>query len=76
MRAGGAAGERPDLHVNNGTTLPATIVLDGTALGVVGANASKDFAGANLPELPWRVEAKITVWARPDHDGCGTRSGP
>ena len=51
-------GDRPDLHVNNGTALPVTIVLDGTALGVVGANASKDFPGADLPELPWRVEAR------------------
>jgi hypothetical protein len=52
------AGERLDLHVNNGTTLPVTIAVNGTDVGIVGAGSHADLAGSDLPVLPWSVEAR------------------
>jgi hypothetical protein len=53
---------RPDytLHVDNGTTLALTIVVNGQRVGVVGGQNAGAFQPAALPPLPWSVEVRST----------------
>ena len=46
------------LHVDNGTTLALTLVVNGQVIGVVAPRNAGVFPQAALPALPWAVEAR------------------
>ncbi len=54
----GGPGATPDLHVANGTALPITLVINGTVFDHVAELGSADYPAADLPALPWRIEAR------------------
>jgi hypothetical protein len=46
------------LHVENGTTLALSIIVNGEAVGVTAARDGSDIPVGALPPLPWNVEAR------------------
>ena len=45
------------LAINNGTTIPVTLIVNGSKVGTIPASSRQDPVGAPLPPLPWSVEA-------------------
>ena len=46
------------LHVDNGTTLAITIVVNGGVVGIAAAKGGRAIPVDALPPLPWSVEAR------------------
>jgi len=49
---------RPALGIDNGTTLPVTIVVNGTEIETVPPTTHRLIEPEALPEMPWEVEAR------------------
>jgi hypothetical protein len=49
------------LHVFNGTTLAVDVVVNGQSIGVAAAEDGLELAPANLPGLPWNIEARTVA---------------
>lgn len=76
------------VHVSNSTTLPLTIVVNGSPIAVIAPSAQHDYPPAALPAMPWTVEARLgsgralaSIVVRPDSiqddrapDGTGAYS--
>jgi hypothetical protein len=89
--AGCAAGpqEVPDLGVNNGTTLPVAVVVNGSFVKTIAPGQMELIAGNTLPPLPWGVDARSpsgrvllhvdvavgSVWSTTNPDGSTERHG-
>ena len=54
-------GEPRDLGVSNGTTLPVTIAVNGTALRTIQPQTQETILVKDLPPLPWAVEARTST---------------
>ena len=54
-------GEPHDLGVSNGTTLPVTIAVNGTALRTIQPQTEDTILVKDLPPLPWAVEARTST---------------
>ena len=54
-------GEAHDLGVSNGTTLPVTIAVNGTALRTIPPQTQETILVKDLPPLPWAVEARTST---------------
>jgi hypothetical protein len=46
------------LAIGNGTTIPVSLVVNGTTVGTVSPSSREDPVVASLPPLPWTVEAR------------------
>jgi hypothetical protein len=78
------------LHVDNGTTMALTIVVNGQPVALAAAKDAKAVPVAALPPLPWSVEARstsgrviLTLAVEPgsvvdirNADGTGSHSAP
>jgi hypothetical protein len=78
------------LHVDNGTTMALTIVVNGQPVAHVVAKDAKAIPVASLPPLPWTVEARsmsgrviVILTVEPgsvvdirNADGTGSHSAP
>ncbi len=53
-----SAAQSPGLSIANGTILPVTLVVNGTAIETVAPGGYQDPITASLPPLPWVVEAR------------------
>lgn len=49
----------PLLHVDNQTTIPVTVVVNGSALAVVPPKTIADPVKASFPDRPWTVELRL-----------------
>ena len=82
--------ERMTLNVSNGSTLPVSLVVNGTSIAVVQPqDGINDMPAAQLPALPWAVEIRSPtgrvlvsmavhpgdVWNRRNADGTGEAKG-
>jgi len=47
-----------DLEISNGTTLPVTLVVNGTAITNVSSGSVERISPSRLPSLPWKAEAR------------------
>ena len=54
---GGPPSSNP-LEVQNGTTLPIAVIVDGEVEAVVPPQAVTSIAGADLPPMPWTISAR------------------
>ena len=54
-------GERPPLHVFNGTTLVVVVTVNGQVIGEFTQDRGPDIDVSGLPPLPWLVEARTTA---------------
>jgi hypothetical protein len=75
--------DQMDLGINNGTTLPVSLVVNGTAVRQVDPGQAPVLTAAQLPALPWAVEVRSPsgrvlvgmtvrpgdVWTRQNADG-------
>lgn len=75
------------LGIQNGTSLDVALVVNGQLVGVYPASSGEEIPAAQLPALPWDVEARTAtgrvlvelpvhegdVWSR-DNTGGGTES--
>ena len=53
-----AGDPRPALGLDNGTTLPVTIVVNGALIETVPPRTQRFIEQDSLPEMPWQVEAR------------------
>ena len=79
----------PDLGIDNATTLPVTVVVNGVVVGTIAAGATERIGGKKLPTLPWSVDAMSptgrvllhldvpvgSVWSTTNPDGSFTEQG-
>jgi hypothetical protein len=72
---------QPAFSVNNGTTIPVAIAVNGTVVETVPPGAVEDPVKASLPPRPWTVEARslsgrvlLTLTVSPT-DPLGSTSG-
>ena len=82
-------GEPHDLGISNGTTMPVTIAVNGTALRTIQPQTLDTILVKDLPPLPWVVEARTStgrallslsvragdVWETTGPDGTHERNG-
>jgi hypothetical protein len=78
-----------DLGVSNGSTLPVTIAVNGTAIRTIQPHTDETILVRDLPALPWAVEARAPsgrallsmrvrsgdVWDTTRPDGSHERNG-
>lgn len=57
--AGCGSSSGRDLHVENGTTRPITVLVGGAVVGTVPAGGSASFPEGSLPNGVWSVEARL-----------------
>lgn len=82
--------ERPDLEVDNASTIPVALLVNGEIVAVIEAQAGhRVIASGILPALPWRVEARSpggrallsftigrgTITSTTGFDGHGSQTG-
>jgi hypothetical protein len=48
----------PPLSIDNGTSIPVTLVINGNVIETVAPGARQDPISAPLPPLPWSIEAR------------------
>lgn len=48
----------PDLSVQNGTTIPITLLVNGVVLETVAPGSYQDPIALRMPSPPWRIEAR------------------
>jgi hypothetical protein len=48
----------PDLGIQNGTTIPVTLLVNGAVLETVAPGDYQDPVTLPMPSLPWRIEAR------------------
>jgi hypothetical protein len=48
----------PGISVSNGTTIPVTIVVNGTAVSTIPPSVREDPMPATLPPPPWTIETR------------------
>jgi hypothetical protein len=87
--APGPARDQPDLNVDNGTTLPVTVIVNGAVVATVAPDTHEKLAGNTLPALPWIVDATSptgrvllhldvpvgSVWSTTNPDGSFEQHG-
>lgn len=57
--AGGGSAPPPGLSIANGTTLPVTLLVNGTLVGAIAPGVERDpIPASDLPALPWSVQAR------------------
>jgi hypothetical protein len=49
--------ENPGLGVDNGTTLPVTITVNGARIDTIAPKTQRSIGPATLPAMPWSVQA-------------------
>ena len=83
------AGPTPPIGVDNATTLPVTIVVNGTVLDTVQPQKHRDIPTAALGAMPWTIEATTpsgrvllklvaqpgVVWSTTAPDGSTSQHG-
>jgi len=62
--SGGVLGDRMKLDIANGTSIAVSLVVNEVAVGQIAPGQSGEFKAAQLPRLPWNVEAR-TISGRP-----------
>lgn len=79
----------PDLGIDNATTLPVTVVVNGGVVGTFAPGTHEHVAADTLPTLPWRVDLRSptgrmllhldvpvgSVWSTTNPDGSFTEQG-
>lgn len=53
-----SAVERPSLGVDNGTTLPVTVTVNGVEIETVQPRTTRTIEPADLPVMPWNVQGR------------------
>ena len=48
------------VSISNSTTIPVSVVVNGTAIETLGAGSGAQIPASELPGLPWRVEARTS----------------